>query len=83
MMFQEDGYNFTDSNAVKVMAVMNNISYSFFKIASNFLTDYSMLECRIVYISKPIEILSKTSPLLESKNFNKLLRENLKGRKPQ
>lgn len=83
MMFQEDEYTFTDSNAVKVMAVLNNIAYSFFRIASNFLNDYSMLECRIAYNSNPIEIISRIVPLLDSKNFKQLLKDNLKGKKSQ
>ena len=52
-----------------------------FRIASNFLNDYSMLECRMAYNSNPIEIISRIVPLLDSKNFKQLLKDNLKGKK--
>ena len=42
-----------------------------------------MLECRIAYNSNPIEIISRIVPLLDSKNFKQLLKDNLKGKKSQ
>lgn len=81
VLFVEDTYLFTDKNAIKVMASLNNIAYSFFRITASFLQDKSASITKIKFNKDPIEILEKISPLLNSKNFNKLLYANLKGKK--
>lgn len=80
-IFVEDQYKFTDKNAIKVIAVLNNIAYSFFRISCAFLQDESPTILKIRFQKEPYEILKKVSPLLGKKEFNKLIKDNLKGRK--
>lgn len=79
-LFSEDNYLFTDKNAIKVMASLNNIAYSFFRITSAFLNEDIPTITKIKFNKDPFEILQKITPLLNSKNFNKLINDNLKGR---
>ena len=80
-IFAEDGYSFTDKNAIKVMAVLNNIAYSFFRITSSFLREKEPIITKIKFKKDPIEILGKISPLISKKEFNKLISNNLRGKK--
>jgi len=77
--FKEDDYIFTDKNAIKVMATLNNIAYSFFRITVAFLKEERPNITKIKFKKDPIEILEKISPLLNSKDFKKQLKEHLKG----
>lgn len=79
--FFEDDYTFTDKNAVKVMAVLNNICFSLFKIATAFLNNSNMTYTKIEYRDNPERLLGKIVPLLERDNFEELIRNNLKGGK--
>ena len=79
--FTEDEYNFTDKNAIKVMAVLNNIAYSFFRITASFLQEKEPIVTKIKFKKDPIEILGKISPLISKKEFNNLINNNLKGKK--
>ena len=79
--FVEDNYNFTDKNAIKVMAALNNIAYSFFRITASFLQEKTPTITKIKFNKDPMEILEKITPLLNSREFNKLLNDNLKGKK--
>ena len=80
-IFTEDEYNFTDKNAIKVMAVLNNIAYSFFRITASFLQEKEPIVTKIKFRKDPIEILGKISPLISKKEFNNLINNNLKGKK--
>lgn len=80
-LFVEDDYKFTDKNAIKVMACLNNIAYSFFRITSAFLQEEVPIITKIKFQKEPMTILSKISPLLKTNNFNKMIEDNLKGRK--
>lgn len=77
--FEEDNYKFTDKNAIKVMATLNNIAYSFFRITVSFLKEERPNITRIKFKKNPIEVLEKITPLLNNKNFKRQLRDNLKG----
>ena len=79
--FVEDNYKFTDKNAIKVMAALNNIAYSFFRITASFLQERTPTITKIKFNKDPMEILEKITPLLNSREFNKLLNDNLKGKK--
>ena len=79
-LFVEDNYKFTDKNAIKVMAVLNNIAYSFFRITAAFLKEDIPTITKIKFNKEPFEILQKITPLLNSRNFNKLIKGNLKGK---
>lgn len=79
-LFSEDNYTFTDKNAIKVMASLNNIAYSFFRITAAFLNEDIPIITKIKFNKDPFEILQKITPLLKSRNFNKLIKDNLKGR---
>ena len=79
--FVEDNYKFTDKNAIKVMAALNNIAYSFFRITASFLQEKTPTITKIKFNKDPMEILEKITPLLNSREFNKLLNNNLKGKK--
>ena len=63
------------------MACLNNIAYSFFRITAAFLNEETPTITKIKFQKDPMEILSKISPLLNSHNFNKLIKDNLKGKK--
>lgn len=78
-LFVEDNYKFTDKNAIKVMAVLNNIAYSFFRITAAFLNEDIPTITKIKFNKEPFEILQKITPLLNSRKFNKLIKGNLKG----
>ena len=78
--FVEDNYKFTDKNAIKVMAALNNIAYSFFRITASFLQEKTPTITKIKFNKDPMEILEKITPLLNSREFNKLLNDNLKGK---
>ncbi len=80
-LFAEDDYTFTNKNAIKVMACLNNIAYSFFRITAAFLQEKEPVITKIKFQKEPMNILSKISPLLKSDNFNKMIEDNLKGRK--
>ncbi len=80
-LFNEDDYVFANKNAIKVMACLNNIAYSFFRITAAFLQEETPTITRIKFQKEPMEILAKISPLLKSKDFNKMIEANLKGRK--
>lgn len=80
-IFAEDGYSFTDKNAIKVMAVLNNIAYSFFRITASFLREKEPIITKIKFKKDPIEILGKISPLISKKEFSKLISNNLRGKK--
>ena len=79
--FVEDNYKFTDKNAIKVMAALNNIAYSFFRITASFLQEKTPTITKIKFNKDPMDILEKITPLLNSREFNKLLNDNLKGKK--
>ncbi|MCG5031221.1 ISAs1 family transposase [Mesosutterella sp. OilRF-GAM-744-9] len=78
----EDKCTFMDANAVKVMATMNNIVYSIYRIASAVLGDKSMTETKIRFKDDPIALISTVLPLLQKKNLSALIRANMRGRKP-
>lgn len=80
-LFSEDDYRFMDKNAIKVMAMMNNIAYSFFRIVSAFLQEKIPEIVKIRFKKDPIEVLSKIGPLLSSKDFGSRIEANMKGRK--
>lgn len=80
-IFSEDGYRFSDRNAVKVMAGLNNVAYSFFRITAAFLKEETPTITKIKFQKDPIEVLSKISPLLNSRRFNSLIEENMKGKR--
>ena len=79
----EDECTFMDKNAVKVMATINNVVYSLYRIASAVLGHKSMTETKIRFKNDPVALVSTILPLLEKKNLTALIRENMRGRKPE
>ncbi len=79
----EDECTFMDKNAVKVMATINNIVYSLYRIATAVLGYKSMGDTIIRFEDDPVALVSTILPLLEKKNLSALVRENMRGRKPK
>lgn len=63
------------------MAGLNNVAYSFFRITAAFLKEETPTITKIKFQKNPIEVLSKISPLLNSRRFNSLIEENMKGKR--
>ncbi len=76
----EDKCVFSNKNAVKVMAVINNLVYSLYRIASAIRGDKSMTETKIRYKEDPLSLIATVLPLLEKENLSKLIRENMRGK---
>lgn len=76
----EDSCTFTGKNAVQVMATINNIVYSFYRIAAAILND-TMQRTIMRYEENPLELISLVTPLLKKTNFNALVRNNMRGGK--
>ena len=79
-MFSEDNYRFTNKNAIKVMAIFNNIAFSFFRLASAFMNTTSQ-RAKIRFERDPVGIATSLIPLMYKKNFEEELESHLKGRK--
>lgn len=77
-LFFEDDYRFTDANAIKVMATMNNIAFSFFRIASAFMNT-TVQRAKIRFRRDPIGIATSLIPMMTAKNFEAELKSHLKG----
>ena len=80
-VLKEDACSFTDGNAVKVMATINNTVYSLYRISSAILGDRSMQETIIRFKDDPVSLVSTVLPLLEGRNLTNLIKENARGRK--
>lgn len=78
----EDSCTFTGKNAVQVMATINNIVYSFYRIAAAIMND-TMARTIMRYEEKPLALISLVVPLLKKTNFNALVRNNMRGSKKQ
>ncbi len=76
----EDKCVFSNKNAVKVMAVINNLVYSLYRIASAIRGDKSMTETKIRYKEDPLSLIATVLPLLEKENLSKPIRENMRGK---
>ncbi len=74
----EDECTFTDKNAVKVMATINNIVYAYYRIAAA-VTGRPMIETTIRYKEDPVALISLVTPLLKKTNLNALIRRNMRG----
>lgn len=80
---KEDECTFTDKNAIKVMAVFNNITYALYRLASAIFDHECMAETRLRFEDCPEKMLAKLIPLTEKQNLTMLLKENMRGyRKP-
>lgn len=80
---EEDSCTFTGKNAVQVMATINNIVYSFYRIAAAIMDD-TMARTIMRYEENPLALISLVVPLLKKTNFNALVRNNMRGvKKPE
>lgn len=79
--WNEDSCTFMNKNAIKIMAVFNNIAYALYRIASAIFDDSCMAETRLRFKDCPEKMLSKLLPLMEKQNLTMLLKENARGRK--
>ena len=70
-----------DGNAVKVMAILNNIVFSFYRIATAMMGYSSMMETKIRFKDRPLELIVLVVPMLKAKNVSDLIKANMKGRK--
>lgn len=77
---KEDECTFTNKNAVKNMAVTNNIVHALYKIAAG-INNESIDTTKIRYKEDPIELLSMILPLLEGHTAANLIKENMLGTK--
>ena len=77
----EDCCTFMDGNAVKVMAILNNIVFSFYRIATAMMGYSSMMETKIRFKDRPLELIALVVPMLKAKNVSDLIKANMKGRK--
>lgn len=80
-LLKEDECTFYNKNAVKVMATINNIVYSFYRIASAIENDPSMGVTKIKYKDEPLDLIAKVLPVLMKKNLSKLIHDNMNGTK--
>ena len=78
---KEDECTFTDENAIKVMATLNNIAYGIYRLASAIFHDQKMSATRIVFQDEPEKLLEKLVPLMEKQNLSMLLKQNMRGGK--
>lgn len=76
----EDKCTFTNPNALKTMATLNNIVFALYKLAAA-VNNETMDRTKIRYHDDPMEMLSLILPLLNRKNVNQLIRENMRGTK--
>lgn len=79
--FEEDSCTFMNTNAIKVMATINNTVYSFYRIASAVLSHESMRETVTRFSKKPIELLRTVLPLLTGQDLTMLIKQNMRGTK--
>lgn len=77
---KEDKCTFTNANALKTMATLNNIIFALYKLAAA-VNNETMDRTKIRYHDDPMEMLSLLLPLLDRKNVNKLIKENMRGTK--
>ena len=75
----EDGCTFSNKNAVKVMATINNIVYAFYKVASAIIGDEKLSTTIIRYKDNPVALISLVVPLLKKNNLNALIKKNMRG----
>lgn len=75
---EEDACTFTDKNAVKCMAVINNIVYAIFRITAA-INNEPMRKTRIRYEDHPIEMIRVVLPILDKKNATQLINQNMRG----
>lgn len=76
---KEDECTFTDKNAIKVMAVFNNITYALYRLASAIFDHECMAETRVRFDDCPEKMLSKLIPLTEKQNLTMLLKKSMRG----
>lgn len=76
----EDKCTFTHPNALKTMATLNNIVFALYKLAAA-VNNETMDRTRIRYHDDPMEMLSLLLPLLNKKNVNQLIKDNMRGAK--
>ena len=76
-----DCCTFMDGNAVKVLAILNNIVFSFYRIATAMMGSSSMMETKIRFKDRPLELIALVVPMLKAKNVSDLIKANMKGRK--
>ena len=76
---REDECTFTNKNAIKTMATMNNIVFALYRLAAS-VNNETMARTRIRYKDDPMEIIELLLPLLDKKNVNRMIRENMRGR---
>ena len=62
------------------MATLNNIVFALYKLAAA-VNNETMDRTKIRYHDDPMEMLSLILPLLNRKNVDQLIRENMKGTK--
>lgn len=78
---KEDSCTFMDKNAIEVMAVFNNIAYTFYSLALAIFGHKDMCETKICYQDRPEKMLKKLLPLMDGWTLTNLLKSDKKGRK--
>lgn len=81
IFLNEDSCTFMDDNAVKVMAVLNNIVFSFYRIATAMMGYSTMIETKIRFKGRPLDLIALVVPMLKARNVSDLIKANMKGRK--
>ena len=76
---KEDECIFTDKNAIKVMATLNNIAYGIYRLGAAIFNDHKMSATRIQFQDEPEKLLEKLVPLMEKQNLTMLLKQNMRG----
>ena len=76
---REDACTFTNKNAIKTIATMNNIVFALYRLAAS-VNNETMARTRIRYKDNPMEIIELLLPLLNKKNVNRMILENMRGR---
>ena len=74
---REDECTFTNKNAIKTMAAMNNIVFALYRLAAS-VNNETMAKTRIRYKDDPMELIELLLPLLDKKNVSQMSRENMR-----
>ena len=77
---KEDECSFTNKNAIKNMAVTNNIVHALYKIAASINNDTVDI-AKIKYKEEPEKMLNMLLPLFKGNTATNLIKENMRGTK--
>lgn len=81
LFLKEDSCTFTEKNAIKTMATLNNIVYALYRIAAAIFHGGDMAYTRNRYECCPEQMLEVLVPLLEKQNLTTLIKQSRAAQK--